>query len=166
MANICTVKGYICIDDQENADKLYGGIEAELEKNNDELDFGGNSTFWDTSVEQEGCKILLNCCMNWNFDPQDMKKFVEWMLQFVPIEKLKCELKYEELGLDILGKYVLCEGLLEDYFVRWIEFPAYPEIGPDDDEEKIHQEHLDKLYKLAEAGESEIIHQFNKEDAQ
>ena len=164
MANICTVKGYISVADQANADKLYGGIKAELEKNNDELDFGGHSTFWDTSVEQEGCKILLNCSMNWNFDPQDMKRFVEWMLQFSPVEKLGCELKYEELGLDILGKYVLCDGLLEDYFVRWIEFPAYPEIGPDDDEAKIHQEHLDKLYKLAEAGEPEIIHQFNTED--
>ena len=164
MANICIVKGYISVYKQENADKLFGIIKTELEKNNAKLDFGGNSVFWDTSADQEGCKIFLNCCMNWAFDPLDMKKFVEWMLQFVPVEELECELKYEELGLEILGKYKLFDGRLEDYFVRWIEIPAYPEINPEDAEEKIHEEYLKKLYELAESSESEIIHQFNTED--
>ena len=58
MANICIVKGYISVYKQENADKLFGIIKTELEKNNAKLDFGGNSVFWDTSADQEGCKIF------------------------------------------------------------------------------------------------------------
>ena len=164
MANYCSIYGQITLKDEKKANYLAERINDSIDKNQ-RLDFGGRVCMLDVTAIIEKNEITLYCDVKWVLDQRDMVLFVKWLGQYVPVKEMEIQLRYEEMGCNVLGKYRLYNGTLEDFYIPDNEFPKYPEIKDSDNEDEIYDAYMDQLYEMVDHSGGCVIYDYNTKAA-
>jgi len=165
MANYCSINGTITLKNSQEAEHLCTCIEEALDSASGYLDFGGEAGLLESNFHVDDNVIRCSFDVKWALDQEDMAQFVRWLGQYVPVANMVIDLRYEELGCMVIGRYELHDCVLTDYFVPENEFPPYPEIKDNDDKDEIFDSYMNELYELVELAEGETVCDFHEKCA-
>ena len=116
MANWCDIG---CTIQTAEPEKLYQIIQrkiTEAKNNGTGLFIGSDRYLFDSVVEIAGNEITLTGNTRWCFCPDEMEKFILFLLGIDDHIKT-VELQYEETGCGLFGRYCYTKGIIVHTFI-------------------------------------------------
>lgn len=135
----CYVSGIITAKHSAQIDILNKEIIAKCEENDFLFDCGSKTSFLDFQTcgsfnkDKNRLNLTITFDVLWAFTAQDMRKLIEWMGKFVPIEDLTAEFYFENQGYHFGGEYELKNGILRAYLLNKTNFRYCAETKPQED---------------------------------
>ena len=148
MANLCSVEVEIVCSEGLEAETLYQKLlndKTEADKLERGFYIGSNRYFFDSIIEVNGDTITLNGSVKWGFTDDEILAFIKHLKSVVPIKS--AEIRYEESGCMLYGKFSYEDGILYDTYLPENCFPDY--------DEETYYEQLDEL--LSTNSQTKII---------
>ncbi len=125
MANYCDFDCRIISDNSQELEKRLLELIHEAEAKHIGL-FIGERYLFDAYLEVEDEKITLRGYTKWNFDSNDMTKFVHFINSF-NIEFSSVEVEYEESGCQLFGRYSYEDYVITHNFIGDVGYPISTE---------------------------------------
>ena len=128
MANWCSIEAEIVCFDGREAEKLYQKLltdKTEADKLERGFYIGSDRYFFDSILEVNSDTIALNGSVKWGFTDDEILAFIKHLKSVVPIKS--AEIKYEETGCLLYGKFSYEDGILYDTYLPERFFPDYYE---------------------------------------
>ena len=148
MANWCSVEAEIVCFDGRKAETLYQKLltdKTEADKLERGFYIGSDRYFFDSIFEVNENTITLNGSVKWGFTDDEILAFIKHLKAVVPIQS--AEIRYEESGCMLYGKFSYEDGILYDTYLPESCFPDY--------NEETYYEQLDEL--LSTNSQTKII---------
>ena len=128
MANWCSVEAEIVCFDGREAETLYQKLfkdKTEADKLERGFFIGSDRYFFDSIIEVNGDTVTLNGSVKWGFTDDEILAFIKHLKAVVPIQS--AEIRYEESGCMLYGKFSYEDGILYDTYLPESCFPDYYE---------------------------------------
>ena len=128
MANCCSIEAeIICIDDQD-AETLYQKLLADktdADKRKQGFYIGSDRYFFDSIIELDENVVTLTGSVKWGFTNDEIFAFIKHLKTIVAVDS--AEIRYEETGCLLYGKFSYENGVLFDTYLPESYFPDYDE---------------------------------------
>ena len=128
MANWCSIEAEIVCFDGREAETLYQKLlndKTEADKLERGFYIGSDRYFFDSIIEVNNDTITLNGSVKWGFTDNEILAFIKHLKAVVPIQS--AEIRYEESGCMLYGKFSYEDGILYDTYLPESFFPDYYE---------------------------------------
>jgi hypothetical protein len=141
MANCCFVGATVSYRKKEDADKAFEHFQQVLEDHDGRhIPITDAKWFLDVDLRyDEECNALtFNGWVKWALEQYQAYRFLEMLQKFGEVVEL--DIDYEELAMDIYGRYHYDAGsdTLTDQFVPERHAPNYPEFKTPDEEDEFY----------------------------
>ena len=128
MANCCSIEAEIvCFDDQD-AETLYQKLLADktdADKRKQGFYIGSDRYFFDSIIELDENVVTLTGSVKWGFTNDEIFAFIKHLKTIVAVDS--AEIRYEETGCLLYGKFSYEDGVLFDTYLPESYFPDYDE---------------------------------------
>lgn len=133
MPNWCSIDMTITAKTPDDAKKIHTALQTSYEKAQKEkvaMFLGSTEKYlFYSDFDLLDDSIYLHGDIKWSLDTKNAVEWIRWLKSHGEI--IETQIKYEECGCQIFGRYHFNEKLLHDKYLPWEYFPKYDEEEPD-----------------------------------